>query len=87
MKAEEKTVYQQRRKRRKSRGSRSIKNTLKWFGIIFLISFILSAATAYIYKVTQKFYAYHDPSYRPMDTDREGYEKDKSKDKKKIKAK
>jgi hypothetical protein len=77
IKAEEKPVVDRIRKRRSGR-IHPKKKTFFWLLIILLITLIFSAFTMNIPTLIDKYLNFMDKTYRPMDTDRMTYEKEKS---------
>jgi len=73
-KAEEPPV---RIKKKRSRRSHLKKKTSFWLLIILLITCILSAFTMNIPSLIDKYFNLMDKTYRPMDTDRMHYEKER----------
>ena len=74
IKAEEQPV---RIKKKRSRRIHPKRKTLFWLLIILLITCILSAFTMNIPSLIDKYFNLMDKAYRPMDTDRMQYEKER----------
>jgi len=64
-------------RKKRTRRSHPKRKTSFWLLIILLITFVLSAFTMNIPSLIDKYHNFMDKTYRPMDTDRMHYEKEK----------
>jgi len=64
-------------RKRRSRRSHPKRKTSFWLIVILLITFIVSAFTMNIPSLIDRYLNFMDKTYRPMDTDRIHYEKER----------